>query len=82
MQFNFVLVQIKGEENFLANALSRDHAFKSDKTHVGTVVLSDRFFESSLGCGPMEQREIDHNYPGKGYVRVGVNLFSSDNNYD
>jgi transposase InsO family protein len=75
MQFNFVLLQIKGEENFLADALSRDPALKGGKVAVGIQVLPERVFVSGLECSPMDQGQIDHDFPED----IGRYLASEDN---
>ena len=77
MQFNFILIQIKGEENVLADALSRDPALKGDKTTVGLKVLPEKVFMSALECSPLEQEELDHDYPED----IGRYLASEDNRW-
>ena len=78
MQFNFVLLQIRGDENYLADALSRDPVLKSDKVNVGVQILPEKVFASGLECSPLEQEEITHDYPED----IGRYLASENNDWD
>jgi transposase InsO family protein len=62
MQFNFVLKEIKGVENHLADALSRDPGLKSTQPCNGVEILPTRVWEEKI-CAPLESTEIDHDYP-------------------
>jgi transposase InsO family protein len=76
-QFNFVLIQIKGEENFLADALSRDPALKGGKFTKGILILPEKVFVSSLECNPLDQEEVDHDFPED----IGRYLASENNEW-